>query len=88
MGSESITIAINDNEKQMITAMATVSAAGTKLPLFLIAKGKTSRAEQNQLGPISHHMSFHSENGWMCQEAFNSYLKFLRQQYNDSDPLF
>ena len=34
MGSDSVTILVDDDEKKMITAMATISLAGTKFPLF------------------------------------------------------
>lgn len=88
MGSDSISIVVDDSQKKMITAMATVSMSMTKLPLFLIAKGKTERVEANQLGDISYHMSVHSEDGWMTQETFETYLKWLRQQYYDDDKLY
>lgn len=68
--------------------MATVSMAGTKIPLFFIAKGKTKSVEQTKLGEIAHHMSTHSEEGWMDQDAFDTYLMWLRQQYYDDDPLY
>ena len=88
MGSDSISIIVKDDEKSMITAIATVSMACTKLPLYLIAKGKSNIAERNQLGDISYYISVHSENGWMDQECFTSYLKWLRQQYQDDEPLY
>lgn len=87
-GSDSVSIIVNDCEKTMITAMATVSMAGTKLPLFLIAKGKTELVEKTQLGDISYHMSGHSDDGWMDQECFKNYLKWIRQQYFDEDLLY
>lgn len=72
----------------MVTAMATVSMAGTKLPLFLIAKGKTEAVERTQLGDLCNHMAIHSEEGWMDQEGFETYLKWLRQQYYDDEPIY
>ena len=87
-GSDAVDINVSDSEKKMITVMASITFAGTKLPLFMIAKGKTKMAEQSQLGDISYHMSSHSNSGWMEQDNFECYLKWLRQQYNDDDPLY
>ena len=47
MGTDAISLIVEDDEKKMITAMATITAAGTKLPLFLIAKGKTKKPKKN-----------------------------------------
>ena len=88
VGSDSISVSVSDDAKKMITVMATITSAGTKLPLFMIAKGKTAIAEKSQLGDISYHMSAHSQSGWMEQECFEVYLKWLRQQYNDDEPLY
>ena len=87
-GSDSVKINVEDDEKRMVTVMATITAAGTKLPLFMVAKGKTAAVESSQLGDISYHMSTHSPSGWMEQECFETYLKWLRQQYFDDAPLY
>ena len=59
-GADSISINAVDNEKKAITVMATISYAGTKLPLFMVAKGKSKASEQSQLGDILYRMSAHS----------------------------
>ena len=87
-GADSISINAVDNEKKAITVMATISYAGTKLPLFMVAKGKSKVSEQSQLGDISYHMSAHSSSGWMEQECFEQYLKWLRQMHYDDDPIY
>lgn len=88
MGSDSISIVVDDSEKSMITAMTTVPMSHTKLPLFLIAKGKTERVEKTQLGDISYHMATHSEEGWMDINTFEEYLKWIRQLYYDNDVIY
>ena len=40
-GSDSVVLHVQDDEKKTITVMASVTAAGTKLPLLLIANGIT-----------------------------------------------
>ncbi|KAH0792677.1 DDE superfamily endonuclease containing protein [Histomonas meleagridis] len=82
-GSDAIDIKVSDSEKKMITVMASITFAGTKLPLFM-----TELVERTQLGDISYHMSAHSESGWMEQDNFESYLIWLRQQYSDDDTLY
>jgi hypothetical protein len=66
--------------------MGTITAAGTKLPLFLVAKGCTCRCH-NQLGseltrrwPV--HIA-HSPSGWVTQPVFVEYLSFLRRMIPD-----
>ena len=59
--------------------MASVKADGTKLPFFIIVKGKTEITEKN-LGDISYNMSVKSNNGWKTESTFVQYLKFLRSE--------
>ena len=86
-GCDSVTLATRDSEKATVTVMATVSAAGTKLPLMMICKGGPI-AERNQLGDVHPHLTFHTKKGWMNHEAFEMYLKFLRQQFVDDDIIY
>lgn len=62
-GSDNIQTKVNGNTKDSITVMGTITAANTKLPLHMIAKGSTERAEISQFGDISYHKSTHSTNG-------------------------
>lgn len=80
-GSDHVVIRTYDSTKAHITAMATINIDGSKLPLFLIAKGETERCEQNQLGDISPNESHHSTNAWMTKDLFFKYLDFIRKQY-------
>lgn len=84
-GTDGIKIEVNSNEKECITAMASIKADGTKIPLFILAHGKTPRCETSQIGDISHHMSTYSENGWMTNDTFYQYLLFLRQHFGDEE---
>ena len=59
-GSDSIQTAVNGNVKDSITIMGTITAAGTKLPLHIIAKGNAERVEASHLGDISYRKSTHS----------------------------
>ena len=43
---------INANEKDKLTVVAAISAAGTKLPLQFIAKGLTSQVLDSQIGDV------------------------------------
>jgi hypothetical protein len=76
-GSENVAIEIPGDEKTSITAMATITADHQKLPLYLIAKGKTSRVEISQLGKIGIHQADHSPNGWQTVDTMKRYLKWL-----------
>ena len=86
-GSDNVTLTIRDDEKQTVTVMATVSASGSKFPLMMICKGGPI-AERNQLQDIHPHLPFHTEKGWMNRESFETYLKFIRQQFSDDDPIY
>lgn len=87
-GSEGVSIAITRDEKECLTALATIRADGTKLPLMIIAKGKTELVEQTQLGDVGFHVTGHSESGWMTQENFEKYLKWIRQESGHDEKLY
>ena len=81
-GSQNIQIRVNGNPKDSITVLATIAADGTKCPLFIIAKGKTERCEESQLGDTAYHFKTHSVNGWSTNETFQEYLHFISNYYN------
>jgi hypothetical protein len=88
-GSQGVQINIAGNEKDSLTVLATVRADRTKLPLVILAAGKTARVEGSQLGDIGIHFSDHSESGWTTTETFIRYLHWLRDtQYKDDLPLW
>jgi hypothetical protein len=77
IGSENVIAEIAGDEKECITAMATITADGRKLPLYLIAKGKTPRVEESQLGPIGANGADHSPSGWQTAETMQNYIAWL-----------
>jgi hypothetical protein len=80
-GANGVSLAIRGNEKAVITPLATITAENTKLPLFIIAKGKTKRVESTHLGPISEHRADHSPSGWTTEDTMQRYLTWLRERY-------
>ena len=87
IGSDNVKIYLNGNPKQSITVMAGIKADGTKLPLYIITKGKTEKSQKN-LGDISYHKSGRSKNGWTTEETFKDYFLFLRQHHNDNEKIY
>ena len=86
-GSYNVKAYINADSKHSIAVMASIKADGTKLPLFIIVKGKTERTEKN-LGDISYYISVKSNNGWKTESTFEQYLKFLRSNFNDNEKIY
>jgi hypothetical protein len=71
---------INGDEKDCITVVACVTAAGEKLPLAFIASEKTRYVEQLQIGLVEGHWRTHSESWWQTSETFqNDLMKFMRR---------
>jgi hypothetical protein len=68
---------VNRDENGCITVRATVSTSRKKWPLFFVAKGKTERVEQSQIGDVAKNWHAHSESRWMNGEIFREYLKNL-----------
>jgi hypothetical protein len=65
--------------KACFTFFASILADGTKLPLILLAKGKTQRCHK-QFGqhPQYHHEIWHSQSGWCNGVIMEQYLHWLR----------
>ena len=87
VGQDNVKTLIQGNEKDNMTVIASITAEGKKLPLMFIAKGKTERAENSQIGDIGPHWKTHSESGWMTNEAFQEYLKKLREHFGDNETI-
>jgi hypothetical protein len=87
VGADSVSVITGADDKGSITALASVTAGYQKLPLYLIAKGLTERAEQGQLGPHAGHEADHSTSGWTTSETFHRYLHWLRTLYPDGKPI-
>jgi hypothetical protein len=70
-GSQNVVIPVTGKEKDAMTVMATISFRGKKLPLYILAKGRTARCEASQLGE---HVHDHSPTGWMAENTMTRYL--------------
>jgi hypothetical protein len=84
-GAKEVKVRINYNQKQNVTAIATITADPElkKLPLTIIASGKTKECEK-QLGshPDYSFNVLHSSSGWSQAATMISYLKNLRSYYD------
>lgn len=81
-GDDAVQVKIDGNEKQGLTVLASVTASGKKLPLLILAKGKTERCERTQLPEdLGSHFKFHSQSGWSTREVMMKYLEVLRGQF-------
>ena len=87
-GYDNITRAGKVDDKSQITAIATVTAALTKLPLFFVAQGKTEQVEETQIGDVSYHWKTHSESGWVTEDVFSQYLNHIRQYFDDMEKIY
>jgi hypothetical protein len=85
-GSESVTCAVDNNEKEGITVIAAVDAAGTKLPLTVIGKGKTPRC-LTALNLPPEVWAITSESGWTTIEVMCEYFRLLRTHIYPTGPL-
>ena len=81
-GSSNIALSIGGSDKENITALCAITAAGTKLPMMLIAAGRTDYVESSQLGDVHPHWTSHSESGWTTEETFIQYLELLSNHFN------
>jgi hypothetical protein len=45
---DSVAVCVAASDKEAITVLASVTTADENLPLFIIAKGRTTRAERTQ----------------------------------------
>lgn len=84
-GSEHVEFTGDFNEKDMITAIAAISASKEyyKLPLCLIKKGKTDRAAR-VFDEIRQYFQIEvSSSGWSTVSCFANYLIWLRYELNE-----
>jgi hypothetical protein len=76
-GSQHIPVNVTGNDKDSITVMASVTLAKTKLPLYILAKGRTERCESSQLRKLVSHQPFHSPTGWITEQTMLRCLHWL-----------
>jgi hypothetical protein len=80
-----VQVKINGSDKDGMTVLASITADGKKLPLLFIAKGRTERVHQTQIGNVEGHWVNHTESGWETESCFIDYLNKLRVAMG-SDP--
>jgi hypothetical protein len=82
-GSEAVACEFDGNVKECLTVLATIGAAGSKLPLRVICRGTTIRCEAE----LRHHLVSeihtaklvitHQESGWTNRTVAGDYLWWL-----------
>ena len=86
-GDEEVHVDIDASEKAGLTVVACVTASCLKLPLWLIAKGKTDACHE-QLGDPQGHLVAHSESGWSTVDTFSQFLMSVRERFPDDEPVY
>ena len=84
-GSSNVSVTIGGSDKENITALCAITAAGTKLPMMLIASGKTKHVEESQLGDVGPHWTSHSASGWTTEDVFIEYLYHISEYFNEEE---
>jgi hypothetical protein len=75
-GTETVKLRCKQNTKESVTAFATVSLSGEKLPLWVIAKGESDRS-LTKYGRHTNLLLKTSENGWSNKILMLEYLQWL-----------
>ena len=84
-GEQNIQFHANGSDKDGVTVVAAITAASTKLPLHIIASGKTERCEA-QLGDTGPHLKAHSKKGWSTTKTFQ--LMSISERFPDDEPVW
>jgi hypothetical protein len=85
VGQDGVRIAFPYDTKAHITIIATISAAGDKLPIMVLAKGRTEICERTLKEEMAAEIRSreivpaHSEQGWVDSDLAIQYLDFLRE---------
>lgn len=78
-GQKTVNCAISNDIREGVTVLATVTAAGEKLPLMILGKGTTQRClkgfDLTATDPI---WGAYSKSGWTTEAVMLQYLKHLR----------
>jgi hypothetical protein len=89
-GTESVSANFSCDPKLGVTAIATISAAGEKLPLWIICKGTTERCEkrfrEHFAQQIKHKQLVlcHQVSGWTDKVISKTVLRWLADRCDDS----
>lgn len=84
-GSDEVVFERNENypSKYKFTAIATINAAGEKLPIITVAKGKTIRCEKS-FQTIFGNIVMYTQNGWSTENLMLAYLQWLSDRCQNS----
>jgi hypothetical protein len=84
---ETVKIKTARSEKEFFTAFGAISADGTKLPLWIITRGRTSRSHakfgDHDEGGVR---ITHSESGWCTEDVMVAYLEWIHNNAAQSFP--
>jgi hypothetical protein len=84
-GSNTLKLKSSRSEKESFTALGAIKADGTKLPLWVIAKGRTEKCEQ-KYGEHEGTIVNHSPNGWATEPLIIEYLNWIDLDAVDGEP--
>jgi hypothetical protein len=77
-GGGAVACTVDDSEKEGVIVIAGIDAAGTKLPLTVIVKGKTKRClTALELPPEGWNLT--SPSGWTTTDVMCNYCRLLRE---------
>jgi hypothetical protein len=74
-------VEITGDEKSSITVTAAITASNRKLPLQILAKGKTGRVHLTQIGDVAPNWVDHSQSGWQTEQTFATYLHCIHNYF-------
>jgi hypothetical protein len=94
IGAEDVTVDTGCDDKEGLTAICAVSAAGVKLPVWVICKGKSDKCQRRfenypQLAPVIDRQLFlvYSPSGWVDKEICKDYLEWAREWLMEHEKL-
>jgi hypothetical protein len=76
-GAESVSVLVDGNEKDAMSAICTVSSAGDKLPSIYILRGETEHVFHDLEGAVPFSRITYSHNGWMDETVMLKHLSWL-----------
>ena len=90
-GATEVTVKAKSDPKTDITVIAACSPSGDKLPLWILARGKTTKCETKFIEhpklrhAISSHqlVVYHSPDGWSTSDVMIHYLQWLRERVKE-----
>lgn len=86
--SKNVIVNVNDNLKDRISVMASITSNNEKLPLFFISKADNEDNANEQLGELINNNQFtYSSSSFMNSDCMVKYLNFLRNLYPNNQKI-